>query len=355
MSQSPGIRNTSNPALDLKQCVLMFAKYTGLFALARYLTRYKTRVLAYHGIWLGDGHFGNYLYMSADKFAERMDLLKKWRYPVIPFSGLPDGTSQELCATAITIDDGWYSTWSAMLPALEKYNYPATVYLTTYYCLNQAPVIDVALSYCFSLLDTKAGKTLHLDAYDFGPVRIDTEQAKNQALNEAHQICGDLSDDKARQQFLAAFCNEIGVDHAELMKSRWFHLMNADEVSDASRRGIVFESHTHHHRISYKGEDCLAEQLGINSECITQLTGRKPEHFCYPSGRYTKDVWPTLERCQMASATTTDIGLVDKNTPRYAMPRILDGQNVSELEFEAEMSGFMEIIRMLRSAFSGQK
>ncbi len=153
MNQSTAISETQGPEIDLKRGFLLVAKYSGLFALARILTARKTRVLAYHGIWLGEGHFGNFLYMSADKFAARMALLKKWRYPVVPFKGRPD-KAQHRCPTVITIDDGWYSAWASMLPALEKHNYPATVYLTTYYCLHQAPVIDVALSYCFSIIDT---------------------------------------------------------------------------------------------------------------------------------------------------------------------------------------------------------
>lgn len=359
MNQSVGTATTSNdksgPAFSLKHGILLFGKYSGLFALARILTRRKTRVLAYHGIWLGAGHFGNFLYMSADKFAARMALLEKWGYPIVAFTGRPEGESQYRCPTAITIDDGWYSTWSEMLPVLEKHGYPATVYLTTYYCLNQAPVIDVALTYCFSVIDRDKGLTLHLPGYDFGPVFIDSNETREEVLAAVRDISAALDDDPARQRFLKAVCDETGVDHAEIMAGRWFHLMTPEEVKDAAHRGITFEPHTHHHRITYQGKDTLAEEIAINSECLQELTGRKGHHFCYPSGRFTSALWPVLEKCGIASATTTDIGLVDEKTPRYAMPRILDGQDISELEFEAEMSGFMELLRVVRRAGSRKK
>ncbi len=343
------------PAFSLKRIVLLVAKYSGLFALARLLTSRKTRVLAYHGIWLGEGHFGNYLFMSAEKFAERMALLEKWGYPVVRFSGKPDATRrhEHRCPTAITIDDGWYSTWLGMLPVLEKHGYPATVYLTTYYCLNQAPVISVALGYCFSQIDAGKIETLHLPAYDFGPVRVDSDSARKSAVTSLRDIFTSLENETARQHFLKAACEATGVNHGELMDGRWFHLMSPEEVKDAVSRGITFEAHTHRHRITYEGKDSLAEEIAINSDCISKLTGRVPEHFCYPSGRYTKDLWPIIENCRIASATTTDIGLVDESTPRYALPRILDGQNVSELEFEAEMSGFLELSRSARRARKG--
>jgi len=336
------------PARSFKRAVLLFAKYSGLFVLARVLTRRKTRVLAYHGIWLGEGHFGNYLFMSAKKFAARMALLEKWGYPIVRFEGRPEEWGRYRCPTTITIDDGWYSTWSGMLPALERHGYPATVYLTTYYCLNQVPVTNVALNYCFSVVSIDRAQTLHLPAYDFGPLRIDTDERKKEALSTAQEICASLENDSAKQRFLKAVCEEIGIDHGELMGGRWFHLMSPEEVKDAASRGISFEAHTHHHRITHQGNDSLAEEIAKNSECIQELTGRIPKHFCYPSGRYTSDLWPVLEKCGIASATTTDIGFVDEKTPRYAMPRILDGQDVSELEFEAEMSGFIELTRIVR-------
>lgn len=355
MNQYTTISDAQQPAFSLKQTALLVAKYSGLFALARILTAHKTRVLAYHGIWLGKGHFGNFLYMSADKFASRMALLEKWGYPIIPFTGIPEGKSESRCPTAITIDDGWYSTWLDMVPVLEKHGYPATIYLTTYYCLNQAPVIDVVFTFSFSFIDTDKGLSLHLPAYNFGPFTIENDETKEQALAKARDVAASLDDDAARQLFVKAVCEQIGVDHAELMAGRWFHIMNPDEVKDAARRGITFEPHTHRHRISHLGKDCLAEEIAANQECIQELTGTTGRHFCYPSGHYTSSLWPTLENCEIASATTTEIGLVDEKSPRFAMPRILDGQDVSELEFEAEMSGFLELTRMLRRVSRGSK
>src|SRR5690606_8957963 len=50
-------------------------------------------------------------------------------------------------ATVITIDDGWASTFTHMLPVLERHGYPATVYVQTERIDLNAPVADVALRY----------------------------------------------------------------------------------------------------------------------------------------------------------------------------------------------------------------
>jgi peptidoglycan/xylan/chitin deacetylase (PgdA/CDA1 family) len=48
-------------------------------------------------------------------------------------------------AVVITIDDGWASTYTHMLPILERYRLPATVYVTTWYSGRDMPVVNVAI------------------------------------------------------------------------------------------------------------------------------------------------------------------------------------------------------------------
>ena len=134
----------------LKLTVFVLAKYLGLFALSRHLTRRGLRILCYHGIWIGTGHFGNFLFMQPAKFAQRMAFLAKSDFPVLPLAEavarFRDGTHPDGC-TVITIDDGWYGSFKHMVPVLAAEKLPATFYVTTYYAMKQKPVINVALTY----------------------------------------------------------------------------------------------------------------------------------------------------------------------------------------------------------------
>ena len=56
-----------------------------------------------------------------------------------------------------------------------------------------------------------------------------------------------------------------------------------------------------------------------------------------------------LAALDIRSATTCEIGLAHRATPRYALPRILDSSRVSQIEFEAEMCGFGELARGLKA------
>jgi hypothetical protein len=47
------------------------------------------------------------------------------------------------------------------------------------------------------------------------------------------------------------------------------------------------------------------------------------------------------------SAVTCIPGLNDSKTHPYELRRFLDGENITNLEFEAEMSGFLDLCRRL--------
>jgi len=334
----------------VKQTIYWLARQCGLFALCRWLTRKDLRILCYHGIWLGgEKHFGNFLYMSPDKFARRMALLENLGYPVVglgqALEQLSSGTLKS-GTTAITIDDGWYGTYTHMLPALERHGFRATLYLTSYYSEHQTPVYNLALHYLVS--ETKAtsidlaalgeagGETLSLEAN--GP--------RAQAL-ETLQAMADQKGLAERAVFVDAVARALEVDWDTITRDRWFHLMSTAEVRDAAERGLDIQLHTHRHRTSAAGRSTLERELEDNREVLQPLVNNALEHFCYPSGLYQRQDWPALEAGGVVSATTTEAGLARPLSPPYALPRLLDGQDVSDLEFEAELSGFGEIRRRL--------
>ena len=55
--------------------------------------------------------------------------------------------------------------------------------------------------------------------------------------------------------------------------------------------------------------------------------------------------WSVLKEFDLASATTCDTGLVAPGDSPYALRRFLDGESVSDIEFEAEISGFAGLLR----------
>lgn len=335
----------------IKLLFYWLAKYTGLFFLSKLVTRKGLRILCYHGAWIGNAHYGNFLFISPKKFAERMNWLKQAKYPVLSLdtavvalgnNALPD------CATVITIDDGWYGTYREMLPILKSHTFPVTIYLTTEYAEAQLPVFNVLIEY---LINTHYNDTLSLEALGISSQKKSFNLKLKQDCVEAVRIIGDFADNlniQSRSEICRKICEQFGVNYQDILDKRIFHLMSIEEAAAAARNGVDFQLHTHRHLFDLENSEKMQDEIIQNKEILMKLIGKNPIHFCYPSGLHSEKAWPVLDKLAIASATTTQQGIIFRSTPRWAMPRLLDGQNLHNLEFEAELCGFCEILRFLK-------
>lgn len=329
---------------------LRIARAIGLFSIARWMSRRKLRILGYHGIWFSDGHFGDFLFMSAEKFSERMTWLKRSGYHVIPISdAIIQLKSRSITpnSVVITIDDGWYGTYSHMLPILEKNQLPATLYSYSGAIESQSPLHHIMLPalientrlHQLSFKEPISGKAQTL------PLRNPRE--KEVAKRKVNDIYWNL-DKSERESFCRTIAKKLSFDYDTIKASRQFSFMTYDELSDAAARRLDIQLHTHTHKLDMENPASIAAQVSLNRSELASHVRNRLEHFCYPGGLYTREMFQYLEQCGVASAVTTKIGLVDYNTSHFELNRILDGETISLIEFEAELSGFMELVRKAR-------
>src|SRR3984957_19021783 len=137
--------------MTIRSLALYAFRAVGGFALAQILTRSQLRILCYHGFAVGDEYkVAPQMFMRGQTFDRRMAILKRRRIPVVPLSeAVQKFTSGQIerAETAITFDDGWATNLSVGLPILEKYGYPACVYITTEHLAAGTEVFNVVLSY----------------------------------------------------------------------------------------------------------------------------------------------------------------------------------------------------------------
>lgn len=331
-------------------------KAVGLFAYARRRSRGHLRILCYHGFSLEDeARFRPSLFIDPKVFEQRMRYLAAQGFRVVPL----DRAASELEAgelgpdtVTITIDDGFYSTRAAALPVLARYRFPATLYVTSYYYERETPIFQLAVDYiCWK--SEKASvelASLGIPELDHpGPVKLD--QANRNRISQAVFAFGSGQLDLAGREDLATRLGELlGVDYAGIRRSRILSLVNAEELAELEAGGVAIELHTHRHRLPLDQREAAAE-IEANRSVLMPVIGRPMRHFCYPSGFHADEHRPALRQAGIATATTCQPGLARPTEDRLALPRVLDDSRVSQIEFEAEMSGFTEMIRSLRRKF----
>jgi len=351
----------------VKLFVLWLAKHLGGFGLAQRLTSGQLRILCYHGVWVGDRpRMGEKLFMEPETFRQRLMLLKREGFRVVPLGqavaelasgNLPPKT------VVITIDDGWATTRSHMLPALREVGFPSTLYLTSYYVEKAAPVLNIFINFvwqrarageaaqraaiCAVIAEAQAqGAAPDLDVAALEAAPLARGRAAFAALIEA------LPDMPGRLARVRRLADMLDVDIRPAVRGRWFDLMTPEELHEVMAAGMDVQLHTHRHRFKDASPAESHREIVENRAKIVELLGLPPEslvHFCYPSGNFSEGQWPVLAALGVQTATTILEGLNSAETARYGLKRFLDGENVTMLEFESYLSGFSELLVRMKA------
>ena len=336
----------------LKRTILRIAKALGLFALARRLMRGKLRILCYHGFTLKDEHrFIPGLFITPQEFERRLAYLEKSGYTVLTL----DDAAERLKAgtlpadpVVLTIDDGFHSVYAAAMPILKRHGFPATLYLTSYYFEKGSPLFNLVIDYLFwkTKLVRADFSSLGVPGVPRGVVEFPDVPAKDRIAEKIMAYGKTLDGDDKRRDLARRFGEILGVSYDEVVADRNLSLINAGELTRLRDNGVDIELHTHRHDFP---EDAsrATDAIARNRQSVEPHLAGPMRHFCYPSGVWSRVHWPVLEAERIATATTCEPGFVDAETPVYGMPRILDSARVSQIEFEAELSGFIELKRRL--------
>ncbi|WP_088330329.1 polysaccharide deacetylase family protein [Lacimicrobium sp. SS2-24] len=326
----------------MKALILRLSKVLGLFYLARKLTANKTRVLCYHGISVEDEHlFRPGLFMQKSTFARRMQLLKEWNFTSISLDDYIDQREQGVVkknAMVITIDDGWQAILEGMWPQIRACQFQATLYLSSYFIQHRRPVFKVAVFYLFWKHDG-----LFKPAQDSCLVEYRGKELNAEMLLE---VVKQLGSDYERP-ILLELCAYFGESSDAWQQKGKFMFLSPEQVAELHNQGLAIELHTHKHRFSEVGAEEARQELQRNQKAIVEMTGKRPEHFCYPRGEFREEQLAILNDLGIRSATTTDNELCSDTHHIHKLPRIMDNDSISELEFEAEVSGFMTLLRGL--------
>jgi len=328
----------------LKQTTLASLKGSGAFKLVENSRwrRQRLLILAYHGISMDDEHLWNPAqYISQELFRARLNLIAESGCTVLPLAeGVRRLFARDLPERSIvlTFDDGTYDFYLRAYPLLKEFNYPATLYLTTFYSQYNRPVFDVACSY---LLWKGRERSLDLNGLVGQDVHFNllSERERTKAFEQIKQFSQEQKFSAAeKDNLLATIAQKLGVDYDNMVSRRVLQLINPAEVKSLAADGIDVQLHTHRHRTPTERELFLKE-IEDNRNVITEMTGTSPSHFCYPSGVWSRTFLPWLSEAGIESATTCEIGLATPQSHPLLLPRLVDVSGLSPIEFEGWVTG----------------
>jgi peptidoglycan/xylan/chitin deacetylase (PgdA/CDA1 family) len=259
-----------------------------------------------------------------------MELLREGRLP-------PD-------SVVLTIDDGWYGSFSEMAPRLADARLPFTLYAYTKPMVDNTPIFRVMLEYL-----TAVGKPRDISAREiFGEGDEVYELAAPQRRQHALNRLGPLFVDHLSTDWLgpmSRIANALCVDLEPLIAKRVFHFMDTNDLAKIPSFGGSVQLHTHMHRFFLDQPDQMFQAIKQNREVLESTIGGQFSHFCYPSGNYDPKAFPQLDGLGIETATTVEPGLVDAETHPLALPRYCLGESTDELALNLALSGVLDFAR----------
>lgn len=331
-----------------KRGSLRISQTVGLFHIARRRTGHGLRILCYHGVSLsGEDRFRPKLFIDPAIFRHRLEFLAENRFPVLSLetalallqqASLPPG------ATVITIDDGFYGVYRAGLPLLKEFGFPATLYVTSYYSLKQSPIFRLVVQYMFWKTTRRQLDLTGLGVgieYKISMSDLAAEQTLWRLIEYGETKC----EENQRTVICCGLGERLGVDYGEIAKSRILSLANARELQEMASAGVDIQLHTHRHRFPELKQAAMKE-LSDNKMYLEPLVRTPLRHFCYPSGIFAPVHRQWLRAAGIESGVTCVRGFAYWNTDLMVLPRILDGSNISQVEFKSEMLGYTELLRL---------
>jgi peptidoglycan/xylan/chitin deacetylase (PgdA/CDA1 family) len=328
----------------LKLIIYKICKALGVFALFAKINKNKIPILCYHSIALADeGEFipGNFI--RFEKFKTRINKLKSMGYKFISLGEAIDKIKHKKPIkneVVITIDDGFKSIFHEMIPYLKQEKIPHTLYLTTNKMQEDTPIFRLLIRYVFWKSEVT---TLKIDEYQH---KINIKE-----LSEIFDFINYIEKNYHHKERYQIYLNIKEILQVNVSKEieKSFTIEDQTQISKIQDHITDIQLHTHIHDMTLPQHELKAD-IQKNMDIIEDMVDEKNDeliHFCYPSGVYDEEHFSLLEEYNIESATTCNPGLVHYNSNLLELPRIIDSQSMDDLVFEAEITGFGEMLRKI--------
>ena len=251
----------------------------GGYRIARTLTSTTPRILMYHRF---SEHEEQHK-VSSRVFEQQLLELKK-NYNVVSLPELTrclrSGERLPQHTISITVDDGYQDFYKVAFPLLDKYEIPATVFVTSDFVDRNIWLWPDELNFILGEM-----KQDHLSFSGLpGAPAFDIPAARDKLWARLVEHCIALPDSQ-RRKFIAAFAERAGIDTSQ-GSSEQYAPMNWEQVREMCNRGITIGAHTRTHPILSTVPDSeLVDEISGSKAIIENAIQKEVTNFCYPNGQ----------------------------------------------------------------------
>jgi len=239
------------------------------------------RILVYHGL-ANVPHHGNSKFISTAQFEEQAAYFATHFHVVSLANFLAGERHPSKFTLALTFDDGYATCKELLLPILEKYNLPATLFVTA------AP----SIGYQYLWPDFLDG-ALHQ-----GPERVKLDglnfvKTSNGYFNQEGTRLQDYLKQNDYSKF-EAFRSQLSVEQrwmSDPHSEAYWKLLDATSIQELAKSPLIsIGAHgLLHANFGTVDRWWAYEEMKACHEWLELITGIAPQHFAFPFGEFTPD------------------------------------------------------------------
>lgn len=275
----------SNKSMRIRKDLMI---YSGIYKLIK---SPEHRILAYHGIAPLLYPPMNFRHISPDVFEKHLIFLKKNTHIIsvedfFQMKFIPGKKN-----IAITLDDGYMNNYKYAAPLLEKYQIPATIYITG---INQTnyrilwPDLHDLLAY------------QDIEYYDFDDIRFYKKGTFYKPLISDNDLnLGEYLKEKSFEEKMTIFDNSRAIQkiiNNNQLEDYW-RLMSDNEISQIAETGLItIGSHGFfHNNLGYINTEEAKLELINSKNYLENITNIEVTSVAYPDGSYSREVIDAAE------------------------------------------------------------
>lgn len=257
------------------------------------------------------------LAVSPHHFEKQIAMLAR-AFEVVPLTEIKAGRASRKPLAAITFDDGYRDVATVAAPILERFDCPATVFLTTgaiggkrEFWWDELCRVVIESGFVGEITFTAKGRA----------VRQRLELGYNQRRRAHMDIWTRLAPLEARERsdILEALAAQTGTD----LSPRPSHaIMSADDVAGLKGGMLSVGAHTVTHP-NLPDLECESQwrEISQSRRDCEALTGEAPEVFAYPHGTFTAASVDAVRAAGFTYGVTCKIDFVRADNDDALLPR----------------------------------
>ena len=301
--------------------------------------RSRLTILCYHGIVRSALPIPDYCFLDVKHFESQMHWLARNRFPVVPLSeALPDLLMGRLTepTVALTFDDGYRNNLDVALPILQKFNFPATIFVATGFIGSLKTIWPNRVLHA---LQSTAVEKVTWGGRSFQLSRIAGRKKANKLLQARVKELAPAAPDEAAAEIERLLHVP---ENPDMGHDSPFAMMDRDEIRRGADSGLLeFGAHSVTHPIlSALDDERVRREVKQSVQAIRLMVPQPSPCFAYPNGRpvdFDSRCISHLKENDIPFAVSTVEGTNRPGADAYRLARRGIGSDTTMLEFIAKL------------------